>query len=230
MLQLRQQIQSMNPRILKWTSFVVVGALSLAQSFAALTVSKTMRVDHGRPVVVASQKSVLLLEFAKEPITDALVPNSDSDVRHCRARYRYQFYDGWTGSVTNGQGTVEEIYKTVLRGATGNQVKDVGSRVGISAGDFHLTWSEGGAGGAVGFIIGPIRPCASSSNLIASTSSPWARNNFGATWLHATWRSSYRPESRCRWWAPRFSPAIYPRTRRSPGASNPGACTRGRSS
>jgi len=100
----------MNHHILNWASCVAVGgALSLAQSFGAPTVSKTMRVDHGRPVVVASQKSVLLLEFAKEQIADALVPNSDQDVRHCRARYRYQFYDGATGSVTNGQGTVEEI-------------------------------------------------------------------------------------------------------------------------
>jgi len=105
-----------------------------------------MRVDHGRPVVVVSQKSVLLLEFAKEPIAEALVPNADPDIRHCRARYRYEYYDGATGTVTNGQGTVEEIYKTVLRTDTGNQVKDVGSQVGIGAGDFYLTWSEGGAG------------------------------------------------------------------------------------
>jgi|GEM_PF-793625 len=130
-----------------WTlCAVVVGSVSLAQSSAAVSQSKTMRVDHGRPVVVVSDKAVVLLEFAKEPIADALVPNSDPDIRHCRARYRYQFYDGATDSVTNGQGTVEEIYKTVLRTPTGNQVKDVGCRVGISAGAFSLTWSEGGAG------------------------------------------------------------------------------------
>ena len=105
-----------------------------------------MRVDHGRPVVVVSQKSVLLLEFAKEPIADALVSHDDPDIRHCRARYRYQLYDGATGSVTNGQGTVEEVYQTVLRTATGSQVKDIGSHVGISAGEFYLSWSEGGAG------------------------------------------------------------------------------------
>jgi len=124
----------------------LAGALSFGQGFAATTTSKTIRVDHGRPVVVVSEKSVLLLEFAKEPIADALVPHTEPDVRHCRARYRYQFYDGATGSVTNGQGTVEEIYQTVLRTATGSQVKDIGCRTGISAGDFYLSWSEGGAG------------------------------------------------------------------------------------
>src|SRR2546425_290069 len=100
----------MNDGILKLATYIGVGgALSLAQCFAATTMSKTIRVDHGRPIVVASEKSVLLLEFAKEPIADALVPHTEPDIRHCRARYRYQFYDGATGSVTNGQGTVEEI-------------------------------------------------------------------------------------------------------------------------
>lgn len=137
----------MNNRVLKRAVCVgVAGALSLGQGFAVVTMSKTIRVDHGRPVVVVSEKSVLLLEFAREPIADALVPHTEPDIRHCRARYRYQFYDGATGSVTNGQGTVEEIYQTVLRTATGNQVKDVGCRVGINAGDFYLSWSEGGAG------------------------------------------------------------------------------------
>ena len=137
----------MNNCVLKRAVCVwVVAALSLGQGFAATTMSKTVRVDHGRPVVVASEKSVLLLEFAKEPIADALVPHTEPDIRHCRARYRYQFYDGATGSVTNGQGTVEEVYQTVLRTATGSQVKDIGCRVGISAGEFYLWWSEGGAG------------------------------------------------------------------------------------
>ena len=124
----------------------VAGTLSLGQGLAATSPIKSIRVDHGRPVVVVSEKSVLLLEFAKEPIADALVPHTEPDIRHCRARYRYRFYDGATGSVTNGQGTVEEIYKTVLRTATGTEVKDMGSRVGIGAGDFYVWWSEGSAG------------------------------------------------------------------------------------
>ena len=41
---------------------------------------------------------------------------------------------------------VEEVYQTVNRSPTGNQVKDLGCRVGISAGEFYLWWSEGGAG------------------------------------------------------------------------------------
>src|SRR6266508_4585163 len=137
----------MNNCVLKRAVCVgVAGALSLGQGFAATTTSKTIRVDHGRPVVVVSEKSVLLLEFAKEPIADALVPHTEPDVRHCRARYRYQFFDGATGSVTNGEGTVEEVYQTVLKTPTGNQVKNIGCRTGISAGDFYLSWSEGGAG------------------------------------------------------------------------------------
>jgi hypothetical protein len=142
-----ERFQFMNVPILKpaWW-MVVVGALSLAQGFAAGIMNKTLRVEHGRPIVVVSQKSVLLLEFIKEPIADALVAHPEPDTRHCRARYRFQVYDGATGSVTNGQGTVEELLQTVSRSATGNQVKDVGSHTGISAGEFYLWWSEAGAG------------------------------------------------------------------------------------
>jgi hypothetical protein len=147
MLWLRTLIQIMNHVSLKrFARVVVVGVLSLAQGFAAGTLSKTLRVDHGRPVVVVSQKSVLVLEFAKAPIADALVPHTEADIRHCRARYRFKFYDGTTGSVTNGQGTVEEVLQTVATTPTGKQVKDAGSHTGISAGDFYLWWSEGGAG------------------------------------------------------------------------------------
>src|SRR2546427_5421155 len=137
----------MNDRVFKQALMVaVVCAVSLAQGFAAGVMNKTLRIEHGRPVVVVSEKSVLLLEFFKEPMGDALVPHDGPDTRHCRARYRFQVYDGATGAVTSGQGTVEEIYKTVLTTPTGRQVKDIGSRVGISAGEFYLWWSEGGAG------------------------------------------------------------------------------------
>ena len=124
----------------------VIGAVSLTQGFAAGVMNKTLRVEHGRPLVVVSQKHVLLLEFFKEPIGEALVRHEELETRHCRARYRYQVYDGATGAVTNGQGTVEEIYRTVVNTPAGRQVQDIGSRVGISAGEFYLWWSEGGAG------------------------------------------------------------------------------------
>ena len=124
----------------------MVGALSVAQGFAAGTMNKALRVEHDRPMVVVSQKSVLVLQFVKEPAADALVPHTEADIRHCRAKYRYQLYDGATGSVTNGLGMVEEVYQTVVSTATGREVKDVGSHVGISAGDFYLWWSEGTAG------------------------------------------------------------------------------------
>jgi hypothetical protein len=41
---------------------------------------------------------------------------------------------------------VEEIYQTVSQSATGREVKDMGSRVGISAGNFHVWWSVAAAG------------------------------------------------------------------------------------
>ncbi len=125
---------------------VVVGVLSLAQVFAAQMTNKTLRVEHGRPVVVVSEKSVLLLEFIKEPHEAALVPHAEKDLRHCRAKYRYQVYDGDTGSVTNGQGMVEEVYETVARTANGRTLKDVGTHAKISAGEFNLSWSEAVAG------------------------------------------------------------------------------------
>jgi len=125
---------------------VVVGALSLGQAFAAPRTNKTLRVEHGRPILLVSEQSVLLLEFLKEPIADAIVPHPEPDVRHCRARYRYQFYDAATRALTNGQGVVEEIYQTVSSSPAGREIKDMGSRVGISAGDFYVWWSVAGAG------------------------------------------------------------------------------------
>ena len=129
----------------------ICGQILLALSaiilpFAAETaaVSKTMQMEHGRPIVVVSQNSVLWLEFLSDS-RDA-VSQPEPDVRSCRANYRYQLFDAATGTVTNGQGAVEEIYKVVSRSATGRQVEDQGSRTGIDAGEFHLWWSEGTAG------------------------------------------------------------------------------------
>ena len=140
-----QTIAFMNEPIRGWV-WMAGFALALVQNAGAGTMNKTLRVDHGRPLVVVSERSVLLLEFFKEPISDALVLRPETDIRHCRARYRYQCYDGATGSLTNGQGTVDEVLQTVRRSPTGNEVKDVGSHAGISAGEFYLSWSEGGAG------------------------------------------------------------------------------------
>lgn len=108
----------------------------------AATRSKTIRVDHGRPVIVVNDKAVLVLEFLKEPIADALISHPGKDMRHCRARYRFMLYSGDTGAITNGSGTVEEILERI----DATNVRDVGSRVGIGAGEFYLWWSEGGAG------------------------------------------------------------------------------------
>src|SRR5437899_8304431 len=125
---------------------VLISALSLAQGLAAQKISKTVRVDHGRPVIVVSQKSVLLLEFVKESSAEANVPHLEADIRHCRAKYRFQVYDGDSGSVTNGEGMVEEVYQRIPATAIGVNVKDVGCHVGISAGEFSLSWSQGTAG------------------------------------------------------------------------------------
>ncbi len=127
-------------------AIVVAGVLSLARGFAAPGLCKTVRVEHGRPVVIVSERSVLLLEFAAEPHAEALVPNADPDIRHCRARYRYEVYEGDGGSLTNGQGLVEEVLKTVARTPAGNRVEDAGSQVNIRAGEFGITWSEATAG------------------------------------------------------------------------------------
>lgn len=108
-------------------------------------VAKTLRVDHGRPFVVVSRDSVLVLEFLKEPAT-ARVAHAEPDIRHCRAHYVYKIYNGTSGAITNGEGSVEEIYRTVSVSEKGREIKDAGSRVGIDAGEFHLWWSEGTAG------------------------------------------------------------------------------------
>ena len=135
--------------VMKWISkawaVLVICGLSLAPSFA-FAVCKTVRVEHGRPLVVVSAKAVLLLEFLKEPIAEALIPHEGSGWEHCRARYRYRLFDGATGSVTNGEGMVEEIYRIVSSNATGRQVEDMGSRTGIGAGEFGFGWSQATAG------------------------------------------------------------------------------------
>src|ERR1051325_4711483 len=126
-----------------WLVFFASGSLALTAH--AASVSKTMGVEHGRPVVVASQDAVLWLEFLPESHAAAHGSNSDPDRRYFRAQYRYQLFDAGTGAVTNGQGTVEEIFHVVSRSATGQQVEDRGSRTSIDAGGFHLWWSEGTA-------------------------------------------------------------------------------------
>ena len=113
---------------------------------AATAVSKTMRVEHGRPLVVVSHNAVLWLEFWPESRDNPAVSIPEPDVRSCKAQYRYQLFDGATGRITNGQGEVAEVLKVVSRSATGRQVEDRGSRTGIDAGEFHLWWSEGTAG------------------------------------------------------------------------------------
>lgn len=112
----------------------------------ATSVTKTFRADHGRPVVVVSEKGVLLFELATEPIKDALVAHEEKSVRHCRAKYRFRSFDGATGSITNGHGTLKEVYRTVSESPTGRQVEDAGSETSVNAGQFHVWWSEASAG------------------------------------------------------------------------------------
>ncbi|HXJ60430.1 MAG TPA: hypothetical protein VNU68_27610 [Verrucomicrobiae bacterium] len=125
---------------------LMMTVLSLWPVAASALTNKTLRAEHGRPLVIVSDKAVLWLEFLKESVGEALVPHREADIRHCRAQYRYQLYDGITGSITNGHGVVEEVYQVVVDTPAGRQLKDVGCRVGISAGEFYLWWSEGGAG------------------------------------------------------------------------------------
>ncbi|HMJ64362.1 MAG TPA: hypothetical protein VK615_03335, partial [Candidatus Binatia bacterium] len=131
-----------------WTSAGIVAWLCLvsAAPVDAASMTKTLRVEHGRPVVVVSEKGVLLLELLKQPIKDALVSHDDADVRHCRAKYRYRLFDGATKSVTNGNGLVEEVLRVVSQTATGRNVEDAGSHTQIGAGEFSMSWSEASAG------------------------------------------------------------------------------------
>ncbi len=105
---------------------------------------KTLRVEHGRPVVVVSQKGVLVLEFVKETATETV--EESQDTRLCRAKYRFKWFEGSTGAITNGAGTVHESYRVVSRSATGRMVENAGSQTGIGAGEFSISWSEANAG------------------------------------------------------------------------------------
>jgi hypothetical protein len=126
--------------------FVVLGMyLSSLLPGLAAQVNKTMRIEHGRPIVVVSQGAVLLLEFVRQP-NEALVPNASSDVRHCRERYRCRLFDSVTGQVAESEGVVEEIRRVVSRGTTGILTEDIGSRTSIGVGEFSLSWSEATAG------------------------------------------------------------------------------------
>jgi hypothetical protein len=112
----------------------------------AASVTKTLRVEHGRPVVVVSEKGVLLLEFVKEPVKAALVPTAEPDVRHCQAKYRWRLFEGGASAITNETGTVKEIYRVVSQSGSGRNVEDAGSQTTISAGEFSMWWSEATAG------------------------------------------------------------------------------------
>src|SRR5262245_19789818 len=134
-------IQSMNA--IFGRSFLLLSAVMMSFTTGATGPSKTVRVEHGRPIVVVSEKAVLWLEFLSDSRT--AVSHPEPGVRRCQAEYCYQLFDA-NGSVTNGQGVVEETLKVVNRSATGQQVEDRGSRTSIYAGEFHLWWSEGTAG------------------------------------------------------------------------------------
>jgi hypothetical protein len=107
---------------------------------------KTLRVEHGRPVVVVTDKQVLLLEFAAESREAAVVKHDGPELRHCRAKYHSELFDGATGTITDGQGMVEEIYRIASVTADGQQVEDAGSHTQITAGEFTVSWSEATAG------------------------------------------------------------------------------------
>jgi hypothetical protein len=110
------------------------------------SITKTLRVEHGRPVVVVSEKGVLLLEFVKQPVKEALVPTEEPKVRHCQAKYRWRVFDGGSGAITNGEGTVKEVYRTLSQTSTGRNVENAGSQTTIDAGEFSMWWSEATAG------------------------------------------------------------------------------------
>ncbi|MEO6036088.1 MAG: hypothetical protein ABIQ35_12605 [Verrucomicrobiota bacterium] len=131
---------------LKLPLATLICVLSLTSLHSETVRSKTLRVEHGRPIMVVSAHSVLVLEFVRETRNDAMISHEEKDIRHCRARFRYQLFDGTSHVLNHGEGIVEEIYQTISRSETGSNVKNLGSRVSIDAGEFHLWWSEAMAG------------------------------------------------------------------------------------
>ncbi len=107
---------------------------------------KTLRVEHGRPIVQVSQMTVLLLELLKESRQAAEVAHEEPNWDHCRAEYRLRLFDGTSGSATNGVGVVEEICRVASRSPAGQELQDMGSRTGISIGEFSVSWSQVTAG------------------------------------------------------------------------------------
>jgi hypothetical protein len=127
---------------MKLASLAVLYVISLVATYGA---GKTMRVEHGRPIVLVSKQSVLVLEFLKQTAGDA-VTQPEANIRGCHGQYRYRLFDGVSESIAPGEGTVAEILRTISRSPTGNQVEDAGSRTSIQAGEFHFGWSEARAG------------------------------------------------------------------------------------
>jgi hypothetical protein len=127
-------------------ALLAIYLLSVTTGLGMGITSKTIRVEHGRPLVVVSQTAVLLLEFIKEPTQDAMIPHDEPDWKHCRAKYHFRVLDGVTGLLSDGDGTVEEIYRVISRAATGQTIEDMGSKTRIEISEFSLSWSQATAG------------------------------------------------------------------------------------
>jgi len=125
---------------------VSVFSLLSLQAFAARSTCKTIRVEHVLPIIIVSEKSVLMLQFASQSRADATGPLAAKDIRHTCATYRYQVFDGTSGATSSGEGMVEEAYQSISTNANGVNVNDVGCHTKITAGEFDLSWSEATAG------------------------------------------------------------------------------------
>ena len=112
----------------------------------ASSVGKTLRVEHGKPVICVSQNGVLALEFLKEPREKAMIEYTPHVRQHWQARFHYKLYDRATDSETEGEGRVDENYRVVSRDASGDRLEDLGSHTRIVAGEFSIGWSTGTAG------------------------------------------------------------------------------------
>jgi hypothetical protein len=131
----------------RWSAVIGMAWLTLFSPTAfASSVGKTLRVEHGKPVICVSQNAVLALEFLKEPYEKAMIEYTQHVRTHCRARFHYKLYDRATDAETEGEGTVDENYRVASRDASGDRLEDLGSHTRIVAGEFSIGWSMGTAG------------------------------------------------------------------------------------
>lgn len=121
------------------------------QTSAASSFLKTIRFEHGHPIILRSGDAFLVLEFETHPHADVHW-DSGSEFQ-VRAPYRYLVFEG-SGQVPPSIQTGEMMeyfsYQDVIKedGKSTRQLKNIGSIEHLKAGSFSMHWSNGGSGKA----------------------------------------------------------------------------------